>query len=145
MFKDDSRIIKVHTNEIKYIELADLIFTDNENTYLMCNKSEFKGASVRDLENQIYTASKMLELMLKTDKELLDKYYNSLDDNEKRKITIEDFKKLFNNNIVFIAGFLKGYKRNTKSPYAKYLLNDLNKNLEQSGFKLLITNYAEEI
>ena len=140
-FEDDNRIIKVHTHEIKFIELADLIFSDKDNTYLMCNKGIFSGANVRDLENQIYTASKMLELTMKTDKEFIEKYYNSLADNEKRKITIEDFKNLFNKNIVFIAGFLTGYKKDTKSPYAKYLLNDLNKKLEISGFKLLITNY----
>ena len=143
-FEDDNRIIKVHTHEIKFIELADLIFTDGDNTYFMCNKGKFSGVNVRDLENQIYTASKMLSLIMKTDKEYIERYYNSLDDNEKRKITIEDFKKFFNKNIVFIAGFLTGYKRETKSPYAKYLLNDLNKNLESLGFKLLITNYKDE-
>lgn len=143
-FEGDKRIIKVHTHEIKFIELADLIFTDNDKTYLMCNKGNFNGVNVRDLENQIYTASKMLEMIMKSDKEYIEKYYNSLEDNEKNKIKLEDFKKLFNKNIVFVAGFLTGYKEDTKSPYAKYLLNDLNKNLETSGFKLLITNYKGE-
>lgn len=143
-FENDKRIIKGHTHEIKFIELADLIFTDNKNAYLMCNKGNFSGANVRDLENQIYTASKMLEMIMKSDKKYIENYYTSLDDNEKKKIKLEDFKKIFNKNIVFVAGFLTGYKKDTKSPYAKYLLNDLNKNLETSGFKLLITNYKGE-
>lgn len=139
-FEDDKRIIKVHTHQIKSIELADLIFSDNDYTYLMCNKGNFSGANVRDLENQIYTASKMLEMIIMNDKSYLEDYYNGLDNNEKSKLKLEDFKEMFNKPIVFIAGFLTGYNRDTKSPYAKYLLNDLNKNLEISGFKLLITN-----
>lgn len=140
-FEDDKRIIKVHTHQIKSIELADLIFSDNDYTYLMCNKGNFSGANVRDLENQIYTASKMLEMIIMNDKSYLEDYYNGLDNNEKSKLKLEDFKEMFNKPIVFIAGFLTGYNRDTKSPYAKYLLNDLNKNLEIAGFKLLITNY----
>ncbi len=85
MFVEDKRIIKVHTHEIKFIELADLIFFDERNTYLMCNKGSFNGEHVRDLENQITTSSKMIELVLKNDKELIKKYYNDLDLKEKEQ------------------------------------------------------------
>lgn len=142
MFVEDKRIIKVHTHEIKFIELADLIFFDERNTYLMCNKGSFNGEHVRDLENQITTSSKMIELVLKNDKELIKKYYNELDSKEKEKISQEEFLKLFNKNIVFIAGFTNNYKKETRSPYAKYLLCELYKNLKVSGFDLLITNYT---
>ena len=142
MFAEDNRIITVHKHEIKYIELADLIFYDDNNTYLMCNKGEFNGEHVRDLENQINTSSKMIELVLKNDKDLIKQYYSRLDDKEKNKIQQEDFLKLFNKQIVFIAGFSKNYKKQTRSPYAKYLLCELEKNLKKSGFNLLITNFT---
>lgn len=144
MFKEDSRIITVHKHEIKFIELADLIFYDDDNTYLMCNKGEFNGEHVRDLENQINTSSKMIELVLKNDKNLIKQYYNDLDEKEKEKIQQEDFLKLFNKQIVFIAGFSKNYKKQTRSPYAKYLLCELEKNLKISGFNLLITNFTPD-
>lgn len=143
-FKSNKHIIKAHKKEIKFIELADLIFFDEKNTYLMCNKGSFTGAHVRDLENQILTASKMIETVRKSDKDYLKDYYKRLEESEKLKITLEEFIKIFEKNIVFIAGFLEGYKKKTKSPYAKYLLNDLNKNLEMSGFKLIIANYKEK-
>ena len=145
MFTKDKRIIKVHTHEIKFIELADLIFFDDNNTYLMCNKGKFNGEHVRDLENQIYTSSKMIELVLKNDKSLIETYYKGLDYEEKEKIELTEFLKLFDKNIVFIAGFSTGYRKETKSPYAKYLLCELYKNLKSSGFDLLITNYNKEL
>ncbi len=128
MFIEDRKIITVHKHEIKFIELADLIFYDDDNIYLMCNKGEFNGEHVRDLENQINTSSKMIELVLRNDKNLIKQYYNDLNEKEKEKIQQDDFLKLFNKQIVFIAGFSKNYKRQTRSPYAKYLLCELEKN-----------------
>lgn len=142
MFIEDRKIITVHKHEIKFIELADLIFYDDDNIYLMCNKGEFNGEHVRDLENQINTSSKMIELVLRNDKNLIKQYYNDLNKKEKEKIQQDDFLKLFNKQIVFIAGFSKNYKRQTRSPYAKYLLCELEKNLKNSGFNLLITNFT---
>lgn len=142
MFIEDRKIITVHKHEIKFIELADLIFYDDDNIYLMCNKGEFNGEHVRDLENQINTSSKMIELVLRNDKNLIKQYYNDLNEKEKEKIQQDDFLKLFNKQIVFIAGFSKNYKRQTRSPYAKYLLCKLEKNLKNSGFNLLITNFT---
>ena len=84
----------------------------------------------------------MIELVLKNDKDLIKQYYSRLDDKEKNKIQQEDFLKLFNKQIVFIAGFSKNYKKQTRSPYAKYLLCELEKNLKKSGFNLLITNFT---
>lgn len=142
MFIEDRKIITVYKHEIKFIELADLIFYDDDNIYLMCNKGEFNGEHVRDLENQINTSSKMIELVLRNDKNLIKQYYNDLNEKEKEKIQQDDFLKLFNKQIVFIAGFSKNYKRQTRSPYAKYLLCELEKNLKNSGFNLLITNFT---
>lgn len=53
----------------------------------------------------------MIELVLKNDKDLIKQYYSRLDDKEKNKIQQEDFLKLFNKQIVFIAGFSKNYKK----------------------------------
>ncbi len=142
LFKQDERIITVHKHEIKSIELADLIFYDEKNTYLMCNKGVFNGENVRDLENQINTSSSMIELVLKTNKNLLEEYYENLDNTDKVKIEKEEFLKLFlNKKIIYIAGFSKNYKKETRSPYAKYLLCELEKKLKKSGFDLLIMNY----
>ena len=143
LFKQDERIITVHKHEIKSIELADLIFYDEKNTYLMCNKGVFNGEHVRDLENQINTSSSMIELVLKTNKNLLEEYYENLDNIDKAKIGKEEFLRLFlNKKITYIAGFSKNYKKETRSPYAKYLLCELEKKLKKSGFDLLIVNYV---
>ena len=142
MFKDNKKIIKVHKHEIKYIELADLIFYDGINVYLMCNKGTFGGAQVRDLENKINTSMQMLSVIRKNDKKLLMEYYQGLEKNEKGKIPEEDFMNLFKKQITFVAGFLKGYKRETKSPYAKYLLCELDKKLRKNGYNFLIMNYS---
>lgn len=142
-FKEDPNIIKGHRNLIGYIELADLIFWDEDNVYLMCNKGTFNGEHVRDLQNQIYTSSKMLQSIKINDKPRLEEYYESLEKNEKSKISKEEFIKLFDKNIYFIAGFLEGFKNNTKSPYAKYLLIDLNKKLNNLNYKLIILNFGE--
>lgn len=144
-FKNDNQIIKGHRAVIKNVEVADLIFYDNENIYLMCNKGKFTGENVRDLENQIETSSKMLESILKNDKNLIEELYNKIEKNERDKIKLNDFKNIFNKKKVFIAGFTDGYKEGTKSIYAKYLLCDLNEKLNEYGYGLLLTNLVKSI
>ena len=128
---------------VLYPDISDLIFWDEDNVYLMCNKGIFNGEHIRDLQNQIYTSSKMLQSIKINDKARITEYYEKLDDNEKSKIGKEEFIKLFDKNIYFIAGFLEDFKSNTKSPYAKYVIVDLNKKLNSLNYKLIILNYGE--
>lgn len=143
MFIDDLNVVKGHKNLIGQIELADLIYWDEDNLYLMCNKGIFNGENVRDLQNQIYTSSKMLQSIKINDKVKLEEYYEKLNTKDKDKISKADFLKLFNKNIYFIAGFSSGFKKNTKSPYAKYLLVDLKRKLKNINCELVILNYGE--
>ena len=143
MFKNNLNIIKGHRNLIGQIELADLIYWDDENLYLMCNKGSFNGEHVRDLQNQIYTSSKMLQSIKINDRSMLEEYYEKLNKNEKEKISKVDFLKLFNKNIYYIAGFSSGFKKNTRSPYAKYLLVDLKRKLKDLNYGLIILNFGE--
>ena len=144
LFKNDNQIIKSHRSIIKNVELADLIFYDNEKLYLMCNKGNFTGENVRDLENQIETSSKMLESILKNDKNLIVQLYSKLEENERNKINPSDFINLFNKKKVYIAGFTGGYEKGTKSIYAKYLLCDLNEKLNECGYELLVMNFTKQ-
>ena len=102
MFINDSNVIKGHKNLIFQIELADLIYWDEDNLYLMCNKGTFNGEHVRDLQNQIYTSSKMLQSIKINDRARLEEYYEKLNINEKEKISKANFLKLFNKNTVLI-------------------------------------------
>lgn len=143
MFINDSNVIKGHKNLIFQIELADLIYWDEDNLYLMCNKGTFNGEHVRDLQNQIYTSSKMLQSIKINDRARLEEYYEKLNINEKEKISKANFLKLFNKNICFVAGFSSGFKKNTRSPYAKYLLVDLKRKLKNLNYELVILNFGK--
>lgn len=52
-FRKEKNIIVAHKAMINNYEIADLIFGDDKNIYLMCNKKEFNGEGSRDLSNQI--------------------------------------------------------------------------------------------
>lgn len=137
-FKNNSRIIYAHTTLRDNVEIADMIFWDENMVYIMHNKSEFSGIGARDLTNQILTASEYLQKKLSADRgTFLREYYRKLC--KKNGVanhpaaTEEEFINVFNKKICFIAGFLKGYKKVTQSTYAKYLTFELNKKLISRG------------
>lgn len=137
-FLGKSKVIYAHTTLIDNVEIADLIFWNENMIYLMHNKNRFSGEGARDLTNQILTTSEYLQKKLSAERgTFLRKYYKKLC--EKNKVTVhpaateEEFIKHFEKKICFIAGFLKEYKKVTKSTYSKYLTFELNKKLISRG------------
>ena len=51
-FQSNSHIIIAHKNLMNKVEIADLIFLNNDNLFLTCNKSGFNDPVTRDLLNQ---------------------------------------------------------------------------------------------
>lgn len=136
-------IVVAHKAILGNIELADAILWDNDTIYFMHNKCMFDGVGARDLTNQILVAADYLQKnrMSVDAKRFFQNYY------EKIKIAAETYgrtlaidKESFVNkildakNIVYIAGYLKGYKRDSNATYAKYLCIDLKKQLNSRGF-----------
>ena len=60
-FVNSSKIIVSHTVLMDNIELADAIFCDQDNVYLLHNKRKFDGMGTRDLTNQILGASEYFQ------------------------------------------------------------------------------------
>lgn len=145
-FEGSQKVILAHKVKINNIELADLIYYDEDNLYLVHNKMTFDGPGSRDLYGQILSSCELLRYIdiEKDKKEILEKYYNSILEkypkNMKMKsITFEEFIKLFNKaNIYYVAGFMQRVTENKRSNYAKYLTIDTAKKLEDKGFKLLL-------
>ena len=143
-FKERNDIIVGHKNLIKRIELADLIFWDDNNLFLMCNKSKFNGPGTRDLFNQIETSYVILNQILNYEPDKIELYYNNLKENEKKKISKEKFCDLFKTKkIIYIAGYSSGFSENTSSVYCKYLIKDLYDKVNNNNFGLIIMNYND--
>jgi uncharacterized protein (TIGR04141 family) len=143
-FKEQDNVIHAHTKLIKNVEIADLIFFDDDKLYLMCNKSKFDGPGIRDLSNQIITSAKLISNNLRNGM-FIDEYYNKLSDTQKAKISSIDFFKLFSaKKIVYIAGFSNNFKKEINSIYCKYLTTELYKNLALNNFDLIILNYNSD-
>jgi uncharacterized protein (TIGR04141 family) len=141
-FNKAANIIIAHKTLKDNVEIADLIFYDDTSVYLMCNKSNFDGNGTRDLTNQILLASEYLQQSLTRDRlSFLSDYYNKLCKTNKipsiPNMTQIEFNGLFEKKICFIAGYLKGFKKNSTSNYAKYLTLDLNKRLIERGQSFL--------
>lgn len=137
-FKNKSHIIYADTCLQDNVELADIIFYDENTVFLMHNKSTFSGIGARDLTNQILTASEYLQKRLSMERgQFLREYYKKIC--EKNNVDVhpsaneEQFIKLFDKKICFVAGFLDGYSKNTRSTYAKYLILELNRKLIDRG------------
>ena len=147
-FDDSNDIIVSHTVLNNNIELADLIYYDEKNLYLIHNKLKFQGNGVRDVLNQILTSSTFIKHYLyeKNRKEIFEKYYDDIikkyPNNQKIKsLSRNDFISLFEKpNIYYIAGFIKGLSENTTSNYAKYIILNANKKLMEKGYRLLLFN-----
>ncbi|CBH22631.1 protein of unknown function [Acetoanaerobium sticklandii] len=147
LFIEDTNecLIYAHTTNMSNIEIADLIFWDEENLYLMHNKTKFDGAGVRDLTNQILTSSEFLQKMFMNDRvSFLNDYYAKLKRNSEISVSEEAFRELFDKKIHYIAGFIYNYRTNTRSTYGKYLIFDTNQKLSQRGYGLLAMNIYDE-
>lgn len=126
-----------HTHIIGNIEIADLIFFNEQYLFLMHNKMTFNGNGARDLLNQILTASEYLQKQLLLDRlQFVRSYYEKLGLNPDT-ISLEEFNRLFDRKICFIAGFIEGYRFDSRSTYAKYLLLELNRRLTAKGQTLI--------
>lgn len=143
-FEDNKSVIISHRKCFKNVELSDLIFWDEENVYLMCNKSKMENIGVRDLESQMETAIRCLRNLMDGSIKWKEEYYKKLDASQQSKISLKDFKALFNKKVVFIAGFKCNFKKSTKSVYCKNLLSELIRIAKQHDFGCLIMNYSEE-
>lgn len=147
-FSKSSDLIVSHTVLSNNIELADLIYFDNDNLYLIHNKSKFQGNGARDVLNQILTSAEFIShyLMDRDKRDIFEKYYEDIKERypENKKIkTIEksEFVDLFMKpNIYYVAGFMQNLSDNTESNYAKFITLDVCKKLNEKGYNLLLFN-----
>ena len=144
-FIDNNKIIVAHKSQIKNVEIADLIFWNDNSLYLMCNKNVFNGAGVRDLENQMYTSSAIVSHSIDTDFKIFEIYYDKLRITEQAKISKQDFVNLFKTKkIVYIAGFCEPLKIDTRSVYCQYLIREIYQNMSSYNFDFLVVNYSSD-
>ena len=149
-YADSSDIIVAHTVLSNNIELADLIYYDeDDNLYLIHNKEIFNGNGSRDVMNQVLTSAGFIShyALEEKRKEIYEEYYNKIVNkypkNEKiKQISSEKFVDLFCNatNIFYVVGFVEKFSEDIKSNYAKYMTIDTNKKLLERGYKLLLFN-----
>lgn len=55
-------------------------------------------------------------------------------------ISFDEFSRLFTKRLCYVAGYLFGYRKESKSYYAKYLTIDLLKKMQQMGFDCVVMN-----
>lgn len=107
-FLQDKSVIIAHTKLIDNIEFADLIKIDysNKKIYLIHIKRGF-DASVRDLSYQMIFSYDILQrARTQGNYEKIKELYDKLEENEKNKITKEDFIKMFKEyDIVYVFTF----------------------------------------
>lgn len=142
-FENSDEIILAHTVLSNYIELADLIYYDEDNLYLVHNKLKFQGSGARDVLNQILTSAEFINHYMMNKKDYIEKYYDDIlkkyPNNKIKNLTKEEFIELFNKpNIYYIAGFMEKLSDNTDSNYAKYITIDASKKLIEKGYQLLL-------
>lgn len=143
-FENNDKVIVAHKSFLKNVEIADLIFWDDNYLFLMCNKSVFSGPGTRDLSNQIEMSYSILAHILDAQINQIDLYYDKLRDSEKEKLDKKYFQTLFKEKkIVYIAGYSEGFSDKTKSIYCKYLIKELYQKINTDKFQLLIMNYKK--
>lgn len=141
-FYANQNIIVAHTALMKNVEIADMIFWSSEKIYLMHNKMNFDGSGTRDLTNQILTSAEYIQKKMSSIERnsFLVEYYNEIKkkySKEKQVLNIsqENFVNAFNSKeICFIAGYLKNYKKTTRSTYSRYLTIELSRKLTIKSF-----------
>lgn len=139
--KREGRYLVAHKALIDNIEIADIIIFKNGKIYLMHNKDSFSGIGTRDVVNQVITSASYLQKMLSSANrdEFLEKYYDSIAskyNNIGIPVNKEDFKKQFQGTpkIHYLIGYLRWYRKDSKSTYAKYLTVEVIKKLSNKGF-----------
>lgn len=146
----NSEVIMAHTTLLNNIELADLIFVKDNVLYLLHNKMNFDGSGIRDLSNQIITAAQFIQFSYSTERtQLFKDYYIGICKTNHVTIhpamTQEKFVEAFTTcKICFVAGFMKGFKKNTKSRYCEYLLVELKKKLQEKGMNLIVADLSSK-
>lgn len=141
-FKNSDKVIFSHKKNFKNVEIADLIFWDDDSVYLMCNKSEFDGPGMRDLENQVFTSSSIISRARDSETNLLEQYYDILNEEDKKIISKNEFKAMFKNKkIIYVLGFNENLKIDTRSVYCQYLLKEIYQNLLYNNMELMYVNY----
>ena len=149
-FENSDAIILAHTVLSNYIELADLIYYDEDNLYLVHNKLKFQGSGARDVLNQILTSAEFINHYMMDKKDFIEKYYEDIlkkyPNNKIKDLTKEEFIELFNkSNIYYVAGFMEKLSDNTDSNYVKYITIDASKKLIEKGYQLLLFDMNGEI
>lgn len=123
-FLQDNSTIISHTKLIDNIEFSDLIKIDkiNKKIYLMHIKRGF-DASVRDLSYQMTFSYNILQnARLQGNYEKIEKLYEELNENEKNKISKDDFIKIFKKyDFVYVFTF------NDETAKNRNITNDLEK------------------
>ena len=147
-FQNSSSVIVAHKVLCNNIELADLIYVDeNENLYLVHNKGHYNGSGARDVMNQVITSSEFINkyIMQSNRQQILEDYYDRIiskyPENAKAyNLGKEKFIKLFTDSIqvYYVVGFMSGLKENIKSNYAKYMTLDTSSRLREKGYELLM-------
>lgn len=141
-FKESDDVIFAHKKNFKNVEIADLIFWDDDSVYLMCNKSEYSGPGMRDLENQVFTSSSIISRARDSEPNILEQYYDKLNEEDKRIISKTEFKEMFKNKkIIYVLGFNENIKIDTRSVYCQYLLKEIYQNLLYNSMELMYINY----
>lgn len=98
-FKSSDSVIFAHKKNFKNVEIADLIFWDDNSVYLMCNKSEFNGPGMRDLENQVFTSASIISRARDSEPNILEQYYDKLNEEDKKIISKPEFKDMFKKSL----------------------------------------------
>jgi len=142
-FKESDDIILAHTVLSNNIELADLIYYDDDNLYLIHNKLKFQGNGARDVLNQILTSAEFINHYMMEKKTFIEKYYEDIlekyPNNKIKDISKDEFIALFDKtNVYYVAGFMHNLSDSTDSNYAKYITIDTSKKLNEKGYQLLL-------
>ena len=142
-----SNIQVTHRVLMGNIELADAIMFDDDTIYLLHNKSKFDAGGSRDLANQILSSAEYLSMhrFSYDSTSFFEKYYDKIAETAKkgdRLISVgkAEFVDRIKNakSICYVAGFMKQYRRDSDSTYAKYLSIELKRKLNAKGFDFAI-------
>lgn len=107
----------------------------------------------RDLYGQIQVSADYIgRFFINRVKSSIESYYDNLNNKRKEKcpkgnelsITKEEFKKYFNGEICYIAGFVNGINENTKSLPCKILTDDINNLIEDKDFHFVLMDFNFE-
>ena len=130
---------------IKSIEIADAICIEDNNIYLLHNKTTFDGPGARDITGQINTSMRLISGIRNRDPELgkeFTKYIKRLKDKNPSKYTlIDDFRRLIRNSsstITYIASFTDEVAKDTNSNYVKYLMHITKTQLFSQNFEFYL-------